>query len=356
MTRSKASKRALWDGESKVADTLLDNAAAPSNQSSISKLKWARRGLFVMAFIATPLTFLIWVNAALTPTVPVKPPASASSIASNSSQGKAPAIAAVTTWLAGIPSPLPGGMLVSWDGFETLPAAPSAKDGSSQYSTEIHYFTLSTESDDSTLYFRSSVEVLVDPILGAKVAGDPTLLPVAPSNTGSWPSQTTWPGFTSSQPPKSVSDAVDAWATAFTSGKPDALRLAVGDPDPNHSYMPLTGATASQITITDSAGIPLPDPKATAKQMLVRVTLQIAWTVTVDTTQNLPTVTYDLLVNEADTASPRVVSWGGAGSAPSLQAYSTSVKNKQIQGEAPIQQPSDLPTGMPTQDSELGHD
>ena len=338
----KPTQRALWEGETIGADPIVLNASAPTIKHDFWKIKWTRRALYTMAFVATPLTFLIWINGAINPSIPATPKATASSVSTNSSQGKAPAIAAVQIWLAHDPAPLPGGRLVAWDGYETLPAPKAATTATGDkpvtYRTEIHYFTLATGAADNTLYFRSSVEVIVDPILGAKVVGDPTLLPVIPSSTSDWPSQVVWDGFISTQPPKAVSDAVEAWATAFTSGKPEALRLAVGDPDPNHSYMPLTGATASGVSVTAAAGIPLADPKAAPKRMLVRVTFQVAWTTPTDPNAAapvLPIITYDLLVDAADTASPRVVSWGGPGSAPVLKPYSTAIKNTQIKGVAP---------------------
>ena len=330
-------QRALWEGETTGPDPIVLNAAAPTIKHGFWKTRWTRRALFVMAFVATPLTFLLWINGAVNPpAVPVQK-AGVSSISANSSQGKAPATAAVRAWLAGDPAPLPGGVTVAWDGYETLPEAKTT-DGPVGYRTEIHYFTLTVGEGDGVLYFRSSVEVLVDPVLGAKVVGEPTLLPVLPPSTAGWPSQPVWDGFIVAQQPKAVSDAVEAWATAFTSGKPEVLRLAVGDPDPNHSYLPLTGATASGVSVSAAAGIPLADPKAAPKRMLVRVSFQISWTGPADPdapARSLPTVTYDLLVDAADTASPRVVSWGGPGSAPKLKPYSTAIKNTSVDGAAP---------------------
>ncbi len=335
MAKKKQSET-IWDTDSPV----IVNPAAPTVKNDGWKLKWQRRALFTVAFVATPLALVLWISAAVNPPKPGTASMTNASVLTNSSPGKAAAIDAVNTWLSTTPEPLPGGRLVSWDGYRVLPQAKALNTASPKYRVELHFFTLASGTGSATLYFHTSLEVIVDPIYGVKVTSTPTLLPEIPSNPSGLQTASTWPGYVSVQAPQPVADAVTAWAAAFTSGKPEVLRLAVGDPNPAHAYLPLSGVLAKQISIVSTASVPLPDPKAIPTQMLVRVEFQLDWTVTATpspsssptASKTLPTATYDLLVDGANTAAPRVVSWGGPGSGPSLKPFSTAANTKQITG------------------------
>lgn len=340
----KPTKTSLWDENNEVQD----NPCAPSIASSASKRKWARRGLLTIAFGVAPLTCAIFLNGVFAPPASsVGDDASANSLSVNQSLGKARAVEAVSAWLAAQPTPLPGGRVVSWDGYETLvapePINSKQKSSTATYDVEVHHLTLATGSGETVIYYDSEIEVHVDQVLGAKITSTPTLILRAPSNTGAWPSESVWTGYPTSDSPQAVQDAVTAWAAAYTSGRPEGLRLSVGDPEAAHSYLPLTGITQATATIIASSKIALPDPEAEPTQMLVRVTLAVVWDGQPVPNPNnpgstaLPLLTYDLLVDDAATAAPRVVSWGGPGSGPSLTAYSTAVDGADVQA-APANQ------------------
>lgn len=338
--RSAKQKPTMWDADtvgsaaSPREESFADNPQAPSIATGVSKRKWVRRGLYAMVFIATPLTFAIFVNSIVNP--PEVPQAETlSSTDANSSLGKAAALTAVNAWLHDDPSPLPGGQLISWDGYELLEPGPEVPGSKVKpgHPVEIHTFTLSTGAGRTLQYFETSVQVLVDPVLGAKVNSEPALIPIVPASTSGWMSGPGWDGYASAGTPTPVVDSVEAWATAFTSGKPEALRLATGDPNANHSYMPLSGANVGSVTIAAAAHKPDPAaPDAAPSQILVRVELSLGWA---GNTKDLPTVSYDLLIDSADTGSPRVVAWSGPGAGPSLTPYSNAVTGMTINPQAP---------------------
>ena len=332
-----------WDSNPEFAD----NTAAPTIKNTARQRLLVRRSLVVIALVGVPIGLLSSCGALAMSLAPL-PQSSVTSTSVNSSRGKAAAVEAVDFWLAGKPAVLPGGRVVSWDGFEAAqaPTAKNPADGAkATYTTELHRFTLATGSGAATIYFSSQVEVMVNDVLGAKVSGTPTLTPILPSTTSAWPSEQLWLDYASVGAPQPVASAVNAWAAAYTSGKPDALRLTVGDQNAGRSYLPLSGITTATATIVGAAIVPLSDAQATPTQMLVRVTLAVQWIGQPAPKENsntpLPLITYDLLVAGANTAAPNVVSWGGPGSGPTLTPYSTAFNG------ADIIVPTALPTTSP---------
>jgi len=135
--------------------------------------------------------------------------------------------------------------------------------------------------------------------------------------------------------------AVQAWAAAYTSGDPAALRLTVGDPDPARGYLPLTGVAAADTTVGPSTVL---DPATVA----VRVELAITWptaepagsaTAAVTSPAEPPAaaakVAFDVLVTGADTAAPRVVAWGGPGTGPELTPFRNAVPTSRAAPDNP---------------------
>lgn len=257
-----------------------------------------------------------------------------------SSPGKAAAYEAEVSWLADDPQPLPGGTVVSWDGFDKVdkPEQSEQEKRTSplpDYELEIHHFTL--VGGNGNLY-TSSVQVAIgSEDIGTSIVGTPSLNPIPPS--GNISVESPWFGYFPSAPSKSVSQAVDAWAKAFTSGSPDQLLLAVGDEDASHDYMPLVGVDSVTSSVVASAYVP---PAGAANyqsgqktdQMIAQVTLILTWAdapALENGQRNTTKVTYDILVKRADTASPQVVAWGDPGTAPTLKAYQNALLGNDIQ-------------------------
>lgn len=245
------------------------------------------------------------------------------------SPGETVALEAVQSWLAASPSPLPKGRVVAWLGASPV-AATKAPKGSSyaggpNFTAEIDRFSLVGPGGGTYLV---GVEVATYPDGSAVALSGPSLEPAAPP-VSSPASAGPWPGLNaSSSVPSAVTQAVDGWAQAYTSGSASQLHLAVGDPNSSDYYRPLSGVASVTATPAWAAAI---GPSA-ADEMIVQVTLDITWdSQAASAAQSSgngpsgPQTTLDLLVARASTAAPVVVAWGPPGSGPTLHPYGNSI-------------------------------
>lgn len=268
---------------------------------------------------------------------PYVPPAQVNQL---DSPTKAVAMQTVRTWLAGQPAPLPGGQILSWDGVEiqaepSITVNPDNDDVKEVQGLQLHTMTL---LDSAGAFFTTQVQVGYSTVRGAQVIGTPTLMPRAPDDKATWPNLTPWPNLIKTTTVDPVDQAINAWAKAFTSGDPDALRLSVGDQEANRSYVPLSRATASDVRVGDAAKR-APEKgdesnsltEALPSQLIVSVSFAVSWGgADSSLNSNLPRVSYDVLVDQADTASPKVVAWGGAGTGESLKPFMNAVEGRKI--------------------------
>lgn len=274
------------------------------------------------------------------------------------SPGKIVATQGVSDWLASTPEPLPGGVVLSWDGFSDEGLDTGVGDQGEGRRLEVHYFSV---ADGHGNTYKVDIQVAVDPRGGAVVIAGPSLIPVPEPAGDDWQSGSTWPGYSKANTTDNTAQAVQAWANAFVSGDPNSLRLAVGDPDNDAYYAPLVGVVAAESKIVDAA-------HRSDSTMIVRATLEIQWLgqpernapptappppppapkpdetpeekflrelaeheqatapPTAPANTGTPTVvTFDLLVERAQTASPVVTAWGGPGTGPDLERYSNAV-------------------------------
>lgn len=260
---------------------------------------------------------------------------------------KAAAMQAVTTWLGQNPSPLPGGHLLSWDGAKIQAEPGVIEDPTTSKPVEkqgLQLHTLTLVTDNGTL-FTTTVQVGYSDIRGAQVIGAPTLMPRAPDDTSKWSNLVSWPNLATVPTTDPVRQSATAWAKAFTSGDPDALRLTVGDQAGNHSYVPLVQAAASDVRVEETAAQRATDGKDESKGdaianpsvVTARVSFGITWDGTdVDKTRtsSASRVTYDVLIQQADTASPVIVAWDGVGTGESLKPYQNAVVDREIGADA----------------------
>lgn len=260
--------------------------------------------------------------------------------------GRSAAMEAVTDWLGQDPAPVPGGRLVSWDSEEPLPTyEPKDTDSvdvvGSMPTLSAHYLTV---RDDLDVVYRVEVLVATNPAGESASIGLPSLLPVAPSS--GWESSVSpWLNLPSGVASDTVQTAVEEWVGAFTSGDPVKLRLAVGDPDESHSYMPLTGVADATVTVKAAAFLPDQDGNPTGQQV-VQVQVSFEWA-GLDEGPGGP-VTYDLLVAGADSAAPRVVAWGGAGTGPVLTQYGNALVGQELVARATTPTRSPSASAQPT--------
>ena len=147
-------------------------------------------------------------------------------------------------------------------------------------------------------------------------------------------------------------DAVNAWARAFTSGDPAQLRLLVADEDATHSYVPLPAVELLEAEVLGAA--PAPDAVTADADgrsvdpdiLMVRADLILGWPGQKTQDRNpadFASSTFDLLVVGTNTASPRVVAWGGPGAGPTLTQYGNAAAGVEInardtEAAAPIEE------------------
>lgn len=324
-------------------DLLRVNLAAPAEVLHEGRSR--RRRALVWVFIIVGF-FAIFsaLNLVVNPPYPEQEDETVSSTEVNFSAGKSVAQARVAAWLAQDPSPLPGGYVVSWDGFDPIAGGTPKNDTDNPANdAELHRFTLATLAGDKTVFYDATVLVSVSAQLGAIAAADPTLLPRTPDATQGWSSQV-WPGYETAATPDAAAQSVTAWAAAFT-GTADALRLYVGDEDSSHSYMPLSGARVLSTAIP-SAGFIKVEGEETAKVIIARVELTLAWSDAADAKGSKSV--YDVRIEQAHTASPKIVAWGPAGTGPTLEKFGNAITGKVLTGNSD-RLPSLTPAPTPTE-------
>lgn len=314
--------------DSFLFDGVQNNIQAPSMKTLVSRQKFYRGFLYTTVFALIPISVLTGLtvvggNAA-------KKDVAADSISqlANNSDGRATATIAVNNWLNAEGSPLPGGVIISWDGFEKKTAPPAKNDSQKvEYTQEIHHFTLTANGQ----IYDSQIVILIDDILGTAVAGTPSLLPqFTGTNSGLTQGAVPWLGWEAVPSPKNVDVAVQTWAEALVSGDRNKLLQVTGDPNESDFFLTLKGVetVSSQIV---AVGIETASKKdATVKEVVAQVTLNLVWIgQPLDANGKTKTspVTYDVLISDANTASPKITSWGGPGSGPSLTKYSVAIKN-----------------------------
>lgn len=338
---TQAKQPGMFDGAEASDDLLRVNHAAPAQ--ALHESRGRRRRALVWTFIIVGVfSTLAALNLALNP-APVPEQESTSSTEVNFSAGKSAAQARVAAWLAQDPSPLPGGYVVSWDGFDLIEGGvPKNENDNPANAAELHYFTLATLAGGKTVFYDATALVSISDELGAIAAAEPTLMPRVPAATQGWSSQV-WPGYETAALPDAAVQSVTAWAAAFT-GTADALRLYLGDEDSSHSYMPLSGARVIAAAIP-SAGYIKVEGVETPKVIIARVELTIAWSSAPDAKGSK--VMYDVRIEQAHTASPKIVAWGPAGTGPALVKFGNAVTGKVLSNStdpAPSVTPAPAPT------------
>lgn len=311
----------------------LPRADIDMKDRAAKRQKFFRRSIVGIVYVAFPLSMLC--NFAVVPKVLDAKPVVAAQQSQLTSETKPAAMLAVQTWLAQTPSPLPGGQLLSWDGVDIqatpeISVNPDNGQTTEKQGLQLHHMTVAASTGQ---IFATTVQVGYSKFRGAQVIGLPTLIPRAPDDKAQWPNLTSWPNLTKVTASDAAVAAVNSWVEAFTSGNPDKLRLVVGDPADNRSYVPLSQVTASAVNVPEAAARidPKADTNTKPSEIVARVTFAVQWQgQALGQAQTPSRVSYDVLIKKADTASPVVVAWGGVGTGESLSAYMNAVDGRKI--------------------------
>ncbi len=243
-------------------------------------------------------------------------------------QGRSVAISEVQEWLASDIPPLPGARFISWDRYELIAplTAGSTKKEKEDIANQKNYLHFMTIADPAGNLYTATVPV-IESSGSVKANGAPSLTPQRPM--GGSAALRTWPGMTPINAPQGLEEAVKAWANAFTSGDPGALKQVTGDGKAGRIYLPLAKVQSLKKVemgeVAPAKGYSAKDEdgnRVIPSRVIVRVSLAVIWE-GMDTTHsvNLPTFDMDLLADRANTASPVIVAWGGAGTGPILKKY-----------------------------------
>lgn len=312
------------------------------------RLRWVRWAVHASLILVPALAIALIVALTDGPA-----PAASSVVASSPSQSVA--TAAVLRWLQASPAPVPGGQLLTWDGESPLPQ-PSAQPGSADTTTAMESHTFTVLASTGQLY-RVCVVTATTAAGGTFAVADPALVAVAPAEVGA--TVPSWQTLTPTTPTDGVKTAINAWATAYTSGDPGSLLQVTGDPDNGHSYMPLTGVRLAGVTAPQAAevwGDTEPDSaEDVPPAMVVRVEAGLYWLDRGETavpgdvgSDRLSPVAFDVLVERADTASPVVVAWGAAGSGELLTPYQNAIVGRTVVTETTGHSTGATPHPSPT--------
>lgn len=288
--------------------------------------KWKRRALVFIAFFATPVMAFASLAMFTSAEQPTQQDGSQSLIFNNS-EAKAFAFSQARSWLKDEPSPLPGGEILSWNGFsETRNTNSSTSSSEKKYRFETHLFTVVRLEK----LFEMSVQVALDEALGKHLVSTPSLSPIVNSSVTF--NQSPWFDRSSTVVTSEVKRAVESWVSAFTSGDSTELRRVVQDKDPAHSYIPLLEVEkVEDIQTPYAASVTKKGHEPDPTRMLAHVRFVILWNGE-PRTKTLPQpVSYDLLVHDVNTATPIVVAWGPSGSAVNLHAHQNAVTGVDLQ-------------------------
>lgn len=323
-----ASTAPLFDWYDDEADE-VPNLALPDGQRLARRQAWTRR--YVKASVILCPVLLLVALAAVTKTQPQPSSEPAGS------PGQVAATVELDQWLAEHPSPLPGASILSYDGATPVAPPKGYKGAPLTWKGAIEEFTLvSHPTSQSPSTWRVGIEVALDRSGGAVAISGPSFLPSVSAEPGAWSQGGPWPGLTAtSSVSGGVQTVINNWLSAYTSGSDAALHLAVGDPDPAHTYVALSGVRQASDTVLAAA----PVGKPADGDLAVEISVSLLWDhehlpppgvlgtsgSSGTSVSPAPQTTMDLLVAHASSAAPVVVAWGPPGSGPSLRPYENAI-------------------------------
>lgn len=339
-----------WDDFGEKEETTREgiprlNQVQKDKKRILSYVKMATYSWPVLALVTSLVGFTSF-TATLDDDKPVAG-SSAQTLTSEEALQRSLAVETVTEWLSARPSPLPRGRVLAWDGAEIVPqiTEPTEKNQDGDVVPwpiyRAHRVSLvqtpAPESNDTVRYYTAVVSIATSNT-GPLIVGEPSLIPaVAPSTSTTL--EQLWPGAVTVQVSEPVQVAVSNWAKAFASGDGAALKQTIGDPDQTHFYIPLPGFTMGKAEVR-AATLP-PGAKTSDETVLAnpdvlvaRVALSGYWPGSKtgsDGSDSKAVLSYDVLVADASSGSPRVVAWAGVGAGLTLEPYGNWVTQAQAE-------------------------
>lgn len=263
----------------------------------------------------------------------------------------------VEDWLGQEPGPVPDGRVVSFLGSTAAPVSSDGSDDGDDAASTDRLVTYTFAVTAPTGLYQASIQLAQDATGGVHAVADPALIPMraAGADNGdlAWP----WPGIESAPSAEEFDVAVSSWAAAFTSGDPATLKQTVGDPHQDHTYLPMSGVTFSEIQIEQVGALwgEKQTEDTRPKQVIMRINVTPIWSGADDTENDTDPamVSYDVLLDRANTASPVVVAWGPPGPHTALEPYGNAVPGTSGDGTAasPLNPADASSTTIPSESS-----
>lgn len=357
-------------GKSSAADTVTEDwyddvaevprAELPENAANLSKRNFWRRVFMISAF-AAPLALLLaflsfgtvmGVQRSVERVIQIGTSNQQVESVVNrvTSPGRYAATQALQEWLDSVPSPLPGGSIQSWNGSTDVKLTIPSQNGSTPVQPIVtrEQFTV---VDGTGRGYTAEIQVATDKRGGSKAIAGPSLLPLPQPVSNAFSNMPLWEGVASDQQSTpEINAAVQNWASAYTSGDAAQLRLAVADPNAQNSYVPIAGVTKAtsevQVTGRQTRG----EGNDAKTYVIARVQVSMNWLGRKDGQSPAPMV-MDVLVENPDTASPRIVAWGAPGTGADLKPYQNAVPTENREAQ-PTLNPNQ--TTAPKQNDEGG--
>lgn len=303
-------------------------SGTPLAETLIRREKWTRRYLIVCAVMA-PIFALAWFTS-LGQTATVEEP---SETAAAADRVRAEAAVAIEEWLVSGEAPITGGKILQWEETVDLPtveADPAAdiEAGPSMQAVRFLVNQPAAEGREPAIY---EAEVLIASRDSGEVTvvGYPSLAPVLPAldmgKVERWPTLEK-----DSSPSEEVDAAIEDWASAYTSGSAQRLRAVINDNEPTRTYVPYNNVRLESITTGETGVVKWTNPDSDNEdpiptRIVVAVTLTMSDRLEECSNCPAPVVEFDVLVEAANTVTPRVVAWGAPGTGAVMKPYQNAI-------------------------------
>jgi hypothetical protein len=178
-------------------------------------------------------------------------------------------------------------------------------------------------------------------------AGHPSVALAPLAYTNQPDTKAVWGDARTVTPTEPAKAAVTAWAKAYFSGDPVLLQQTISDPNANHHYTPMAGATIIGTPTVTAAGAAPSNSNQAPTVVFASVLVNVAWPCPAsDRGCDPPTVrlAFDVRIDQAASQSPSVTAWGAAGSGPLLAQWGNAHTVNVVVNTPPP------PTALPSSD------
>lgn len=264
--------------------------------------RWALRLLLAFSLVASLSSLMTWTQVQ---SINRTPPTSASIL---QQPGRDRAWAYAEQWLTQANGIMPDARIIAWEG--TTPTQVS-DGGKTTLPAQTHHLTV----ENHGRWWR--LDLTCDQ--NGSPLDDPSLTPIpVNANVNDSTVAKDWPDTVGELKPSDALKAIlTKWGQAFAGSDAQLLRSLVEDPDPKATYVPLNLGDAT-VQVGTAAYLDrgqVDRSNAQSDMGVVRVTIQFQGS----GGSVGASLAFDVLVQDPDAGSPRILAWGAPGAGPELQ-------------------------------------